>query len=89
MSDTAPFGNINRETLDHSDEVVYSDLSLPGISEVVVRQISKSNQEPEWMLALRLKSLEIYQTKALPTWGPDISALDLESIYYFAKAQGG
>ncbi len=89
MSDTAPFGNINRETLDHSDEVIYSDLSLPGINEVVVRQISTSNQEPEWMLALRLKSLEIYQTKSLPIWGPDISKLDLESIYYFAKAKGG
>lgn len=40
------------------------------------------------MLELRLKALEIYQSKPMPNWGPDISGLDLESIYYFAKPKG-
>lgn len=59
-----------------------------GISEAVVRQISLSNEEPEWMLELRLKALKIYQDKPMPTWWPDLSKLDLESIYYFAKPEG-
>lgn len=39
------------------------------------------------MLELRLKALEVFQGKPLPTWGPDLSGLDLDSIRYFAKAQ--
>jgi len=55
----------------------------------VVRQISLSNKEPTWMLELRLKALEIYHAKPLPNWGPSLEKLDLESIYYFAKPEGG
>lgn len=72
-------------TWDFSDEINYTNELLPWISENVVRQISSSNNEPTWMLELRIKALEIYNSKPLPNWGPDISKLDLESIYYFAK----
>jgi Fe-S cluster assembly protein SufB len=40
------------------------------------------------MLELRLKSLAIYESKAIPTWGPDLSGLDMSSIYYYAKPAG-
>ena len=60
-----------------------------GLDESVVRQISTSNGEPEWMLAHRLKSLELYRGFTKPTWGPSLESLDHESIYYFAKAEGG
>jgi len=40
------------------------------------------------MLELRLKALGIYHEKSMPNWGPDISDLDLDSIYYFAKPEG-
>ena len=59
--------------LDTSDEIVYRDISDAGLSEEVVRRISKSNNDPEWMLSLRLKALEIFRSKPLPTWGPDLS----------------
>lgn len=72
-------------TWDFSDEVLYSNELISWVNETVVRQISFSNQEPEWMLALRLKALDMYRMKSMPNWGPDISKLDLESIYYFAK----
>ena len=75
-------------TWDFSDEVQYENTLVAGINETVVRQISTSNQEPQWMLDLRLKALEIYRMKNMPNWGPDISKLDLESIYYFAKPNG-
>ena len=54
----------------------------------MVRQISHANEEPEWMLDLRLKALKIYEEKAMPSWGPDLSDLDLQSIYYFAQPEG-
>ena len=40
--DVQAFGDISRETLDRSDDIVYSDVSVMGISEAVVRQISLS-----------------------------------------------
>jgi Fe-S cluster assembly protein SufB len=60
-----------------------------GINEAVVRQISLSNGEPQWMLDHRLKSLAIFESMEKPTWGPSLDALDLQSIYYFGKAEGG
>ena len=76
-------------TWDFKDEnVKYSTEFIQGINEKVVRQISSSNKEPEWMLELRLKALKIYQEKAMPAWGPSLEKLDLDSIYYFAKPEG-
>ena len=40
------------------------------------------------MLEHRLKSLEIFRGKQLPSWGPDLSRLNLEEIYFFAKPAG-
>jgi Fe-S cluster assembly protein SufB len=65
---TQPFGDISRETLDRSDIVSYSNILEAGISERVVRQIWESNDEPEWMLYVRLKSLRLFQEMKTPTW---------------------
>lgn len=74
-------------TRNFSDDVIYKTKSLKWINEIVVKQISKSNKEPSWMLELRLKALEIYKKKELPKWGPNLDKLDLEEIYYFAKPE--
>ena len=73
---------------DFHDEVAYKTELIPGISEFVVRQISASNKEPEWMLELRLKALKIFYDKPMPNWWPSLEKLDLNSIYYFAKPEG-
>jgi Fe-S cluster assembly protein SufB len=77
-----------QSAIEEASDISYTTTLISGISESVVRQISLSNKEPEWMLELRLKALEIYLKKPMPTWGPDLSKLDLESIYYFAKPEG-
>lgn len=56
-----------------------------GLSEDVVRTISALKNEPEWMLETRLKALEIFAAKPLPTWGPDLSGLDFDSYKYFVR----
>ena len=53
---------------DYSDEIIYSETVEPGINEKVVRQISLSNKEPEWMLELRLKALALYEKREMPKW---------------------
>lgn len=70
------------------DEVTYSNIILKWINEEVVRQISTSNNEPDWMLELRLKALKIFESKEMPKWWPDLSRLDLNEIYYFSKPEG-
>jgi Fe-S cluster assembly protein SufB len=56
-----------------------------GLSEEVVRLISKDKDEPQWMLDLRLKALKFYMSKPNPNWGPSLQGLDLENITYFVK----
>ena len=73
---------------DYSDEIIYSETVEQGINEKVVRQISLSNKEPEWMLELRLKALALYEKREMPKWWPNLDKLDLDKIYYFAKPQG-
>jgi Fe-S cluster assembly protein SufB len=59
--------------------------SRKGLDKVVVEQISEMKGEPGWMRDFRLKALEHYLQKPFPNWGPDISGLDLDSIYYYVK----
>ncbi len=56
-----------------------------GINESVVKSISSHKNEPDWMLAYRLKSLEAFREKSMPNWGGDLSGIDFENIYYYAK----
>lgn len=71
------------------DEEKHVFRTQPGLTEEVVRQISAQKEEPEWMLELRLKGLEIYNSKPMPKWGGDLSDLDrvLDDIYYYVRPQ--
>jgi Fe-S cluster assembly protein SufB len=58
-----------------------------GLDSSVVEQISAMKGEPEWMLEFRLKALEHYLGRPMPTWGADISHLDLDNIFYYVKPE--
>ena len=83
--DPAIFGSLNRSVFDEANPAPYADGAKKGVDEALVRQISKDKNEPEWMLEKRLASLKIFYEKPLPTWGPDLSDLDLEDIIYYAR----
>ncbi len=72
---------------DFKDKIRYLNKSIPWINIEVVMQISKSNNEPKWMLNFRLKALEIYNKFMMPNWWPCLSKLNLDEIYYFAKPE--
>ncbi|MBI5913550.1 Fe-S cluster assembly protein SufB [Candidatus Azambacteria bacterium] len=57
-----------------------------GLSERVVREISAIKQEPQWMQDTRLRALAIFNKKPMPTWGADLSHIDLNAITYYARA---
>ena len=59
--------------------------SRRGLDREIVAQISDLKGEPAWMRDYRLKALEIFEKKPLPTWGPDLSTIDFQNIYYYVK----
>jgi Fe-S cluster assembly protein SufB len=42
-------------------------------------------EEPEWMLDFRLKGLDHFNKRPMPTWGGDLTKLNLDEIYFYAK----
>lgn len=56
-----------------------------GLTKDVVIEISKQKNEPEWMLNLRLRSLEIYNKSHMPNWGPSLDELDMDQIVTYVK----
>src|SRR3989338_5264338 len=74
---------LDRSRYDDADAHQARYIAKQGINEEVVQFISKTKQEPQWMLDKRLKALKLFQETPLPTWGPDLSQLDLNQIIYF------
>src|SRR5574339_498091 len=69
---------------DSTDLYVY--LSKKGLSRGTIEEISKIKNEPDWMLDFRLRSYDIFMKKPMPTWGGDLSKINFQNIYYYAKA---
>ena len=67
------------------DPEVHVFKSRKGLDRDVVEEISQMKGEPEWMLKYRLKAYEHFLKRPEPTWGPDLSDLDLNDIYYYVK----
>ena len=65
---------------------MYVHLSKKGLSKDTVIGISKMKDEPQWMLDFRLRSYEAFMKRPMPNWGADLSHIDFQNIYYYAKA---
>jgi len=74
---------IDRSMYDDALEIKNKFVAKPGLNEELVRHISKSKNEPEWMLQKRLDGLKWFKQTAVPKWGPDLSTLDLNEIIYY------
>lgn len=61
--------------------------SRRGLDENVIRKISSFKEEPQWMLDFRLKAFRHYQKRPIPTWGADLSGLNLDDIIYYARPE--
>src|SRR5207237_9628469 len=56
-----------------------------GLSPELVAAISAHKNEPDWMRKFRLKSLEYFLARPLPTWGGNVAEIDFDNIYYYIK----
>ena len=88
-SDTQILQDIGEYKFGFNDPDTSVFKSRKGLDEVVVRQISEMKQEPEWMLEFRLKALDHFLKRPMPTWGGDLSKLNLDNIYFYVKPSEG
>src|SRR5229473_725690 len=63
----------------------YAFKSKRGLNREIVEQISEMKGEPNWMRESRLKSLEHFYKRPMPSWGADLSGIDFDNIYYYVK----
>ena len=55
-----------------------------GIDREKVELISKLKNEPDWMTKFRLDSYDVFKSKKMPSWGPNID-INLDDITYYKK----
>jgi Fe-S cluster assembly protein SufB len=84
-----PNSNLNMDysKYDFKDSIDrYLFLSKKGLTRETVEEISKLKGEPEWMRQFRLRSYDTFVSKPVPNWGGNLSNIDFQNIYYYAKA---
>ncbi len=59
-----------------------------GLSEEVVREISKLKEEPEWMTEIRVRAFEHFSSRPMPTWGNTsmLEEIDFDKICYYLRS---
>ncbi|MCC2314639.1 Fe-S cluster assembly protein SufB [Cellulomonas xiejunii] len=86
LSQDEAIASIGNYTFGWHDPDVAGSVARRGLSEDVVRDISRLKNEPEWMLKTRLKSLRLFDKKPMPWWGADLSGIDFDNIKYFVRS---
>lgn len=59
--------------------------SEKGLRRAVVEEMSSLKNEPPWMREFRLKALEMFARKSMPSWGGDLSGINFDDIYYYIR----
>src|ERR687887_441759 len=58
-----------------------------GLTREIVEKISEFKSEPQWMREFRLKALDHFLARPMPTWGsPALAEVDFDDIHYFVRA---
>src|ERR687890_784860 len=58
-----------------------------GLTRELVEKISEFKDEPQWMRDFRLKALDYFLAREMPTWGsPFLAEVDFDDIHYFVRA---
>ncbi|MDH5402940.1 MAG: Fe-S cluster assembly protein SufB [Candidatus Heimdallarchaeota archaeon] len=67
-----------------SDPENYTKATNYGLSEDIVKEISKIKNEPKWMTEFRLRSLQLFNEMPTPKWAdPIINSIDFQKIRYY------
>ncbi|MEM7371845.1 MAG: Fe-S cluster assembly protein SufB [Bacteroidota bacterium] len=64
---------------------IESDKAPKGLNEDIIRFISAKKEEPEWMLAYRLKAYRYWLQMEEPEWAHvEYPRIDFQDVYYYA-----
>ncbi len=77
--------NIKQNDTEFHDNMKPTFSTGKGLNRKVVEEISEIKKEPDWMRRLRLKAFEVFESKPVPTWGPDLSGIDWENTSYYNR----
>ena len=76
---------IDRNIYDIKNKDEFEFKIKKGLNKEIIEEISRKKNDPEWMRKLRLKALDVYNSLELPTWGPDITELNMDEIATYVK----
>ncbi len=63
---------------------IQSEMAPKGLSEDIIRFISNKKNEPDWLLAFRLKAYRHFITLQEPHWGKlNYQPIDYQDLYYY------
>jgi Fe-S cluster assembly protein SufB len=82
----AEIGAINKYDFRTESTAVFK--ARKGLDRQIVEQISEMKNEPDWMREFRLKSLDIFNSRPMPTWGGAID-VNFQDIFYYLKPTDG
>jgi len=88
-SDSESIRNINKdykEKYGFSDKIINDTDFGAGLSEDIIKKISKLKNEDKWMRDYRLKAYKFFKESKLPNWGADLTDIDFDKIHYFVRA---
>jgi Fe-S cluster assembly protein SufB len=81
----ATIGDDYAERYGFRDPENYVFKSEKGLTRDIVEQISYMKGEPDWMRERRLEAYEHNLRRPTPTWGGNLSGLNLDDIYYYVR----
>ncbi len=86
MTEASTIGvDLGNYALGWSDEEDYVFKPRRGLDADIVREMSFMKSEPEWMLEFRLRSLNRFERRPLPSWGGELGGIDFDNIFYYIK----
>ena len=77
--------DIDRNIYDKIDDEKDFYKVKQGLTDDIIKQISKEKNDPLWMQLFRLESLKIYNEMKVPDWGPSIDGLDMNNIVTYVR----
>ncbi|MGH7429187.1 MAG: Fe-S cluster assembly protein SufB, partial [Candidatus Methylomirabilaceae bacterium] len=90
MATTNPLGiDLDHYKWGFRDPEKYVFKARKGLDRDIVEEISHMKNEPDWMRAIRLHSLEHFQNRPTPKWGADLDQINFNDIYYYLKPTEG
>ena len=85
MEEKTYLEEVDRNIYDFKNKDDYDYKIKKGLTKEIVEEISRQKNDPDWMREIRLKALDVYNSLELPTWGPDLSVLDMDEIATYVR----